>query len=292
MKKLLLPIVVAFAMVSCQNTNEPQGFNEPQEIQLSAGVMQMTGDTKAFIADTNFANGTEIGIYGLKDGLTDWATPYFDNTGAAITDGGVVFTDKVYYPQDNKAVIFYAFYPKGTPTANASDAPTVAYDLTKQDDILWAQVKTGTLSNQTPNALSFAHKLSKVNFKVKAGADFAVGTKVTAIVVTGTNTSATLDVEAGTLAFATPGTISAFAGDEAITSTATATAFGDVMIQPDVEYTINVTAGGVDYTTKLTAPKAGDAKTVTLTFLPTGVDVTTSITAWNPATDEDVDIQK
>lgn len=293
MKKLLLPVVVAFAMISCQKTNEPQKLGEPQEIQLSAGVMKMVDETtKTIISGANFANNTEIGIYGLKDQENWTSEPYFNNTGAKVIDGGVAFTDKVYYPQDDKAVNFYAFYPKGTPTVNPDAAPTVTYDLTEQEDILWANVKTGTLSNKTANSLLFAHKLSKINFKVKAGTDFASGISATNIIVTGTNTSATMDVATGVLAFATPANMTAFTGTEDIETTATTTAFGEVMIQPNVAYNLKVTAGGVDYATTLTAPAEGQAKTVTLTFLPTEMSVTTSITEWGTPIDEDADLQK
>lgn len=293
MKKLLLPVVVAFAMISCQKTNEPQITGEPQEIKLSAGVVKMVGETKAAISGTDFTNGTEIGVYGLKD-QADWtSTPYFNNTGTVVADGGVTFTNKVYYPQDDKAVNFYAFYPKGTPTTNPNAAPTVDYDLTKQDDILWATVKTGTLSSHVEDkALAFAHKLAKINFKVKAGTDFAADIKVSSILITETNTAATLAVKLGVLTFATQGELTAFTGEQAIETTETATAFGEIMIQPSVAYNIKVTAGGVDYTTTLTAPTEGQAKTVTLTFLPTEIEVKAAITEWGTPAGEGADLQK
>lgn len=292
MKKLLSCAVIAVAMMSCQKTEMNLPIDS-REIKLTAGVLQMVSETKAPMTGVAFAENTEIGLYGLSDGQTDWTAPFFNNTGTKVVGGAIVFTNQVYYPQDNKAVDFYAFYPKGTPVTTDNGA-TVAYDLTSQEDILWATVKTGTLSSQKANTLVFAHKLAKVNFKVKAGADFASGLNVTSIVVTGTNTAATMNIQTGALTFETPGDINAFTGTEAIATTVTATAFGDVMIQPGVAYTIKVTAGGVEYTTTLVdaAPAEGKAKTVTLTFLPTGVNVTTSITDWGTVTGEDVDMQK
>lgn len=301
MKKLMVFMCLAAAMASCETSSELQDLNGPQEIKLSAGVMKMDGETKAAISGTSFVSGTEIGMYGVKNN-EDWtSTPYFNNEGTiSIVDDAVVFSEKVYYPADDQAVDFYAFYPKATAVEAAGEAPKVAYDLTKQDDILWATVKSGTLTNHVADAaLKFGHRLSKINFKVKAGEGFpTTGISVTEIVVTATNTSASLNIGTGVITFSNPGNINAFVADgtdvlaQDITTTVTADAFGDVMIEPAVKYNLKVTAGGVEYAASLTAPNMGQAKTVTLTFLPTGMDIKASITDWETVPGEDADIQK
>lgn len=292
MKRLLLSLFVASAMISCTKTEELTGTEGPQEIKLSAGVIAM--ETKAIISGSAFADNTVIGLYGMKKDVTDWTTPYFNNKGTKVVAGGGITFDpeKIYYPQDDKSVVFYAFYPNGTPTNNGTNAPTVVYDLTQQDDILWATVETGTLSNHAEKTLQFAHKLAQINFKVKAGEGFTPGvTNVTNIEIKNTNTTATLNIETGVLAFTNLANLTAFTGTQLIESAATATAFGTVMIQPEALYTITVTAGGIEYEKTLTAPAAGEAKTVTLTFLATGVDAKAAITDWAPTT-EDAVIQK
>lgn len=293
MKRLLLSLFVASAMISCTKTEELSGTEGPKEIKLSAGVITM--DTRAIISGEAFTDNTEIGLYGKKKDITEWTTPYFDNKGTKVVAGGGITFDpeKIYYPQDDKSVVFYAFYPKGTPTKNGTNAPTVVYDLTQQEDILWSTVESGTLSNPVAETkLQFTHKLAQINFKVKAGAGFTPDvTNVTSIVIKNTNTAATLNIETGALTFATAANLTAYTGAESIGSDATATAFGAVMIEPGAQYTFTVTAGGSEYEKTLTAPNAGVAKTVTLTFLATGVEAKAAITGWTPST-EDADIQK
>ena len=306
MKKLIISMLALATLSSCDKSNDPQPIHntDPQAIQLTAKVLSVETVTKAAV--TAF-NDTEIGIYGVKEGTTagtyEWtATPYYNNPGGVkiSSANAITFTTNVYYPMNNKKVKFHAFYPKvETITApGAGTAPQVKYTIDGETDILYAEVESGTLDNHITAAnLAFSHKLAKLDFKVIAGTGFEAGVKIKTITVKSVNADLILDLGTATVSAATPAQTADFkAYDNAAGTEITATlseVLGTVMVMPDETYQLELTLdnGTVFNLTNQTAPSAGEAYTVKLTFKGTEVSATSSITDWT-STEKEVEIKK
>lgn len=312
MKKLIVSLLAMAALASCETAEEkslpePTPDNNLVSIELSAKVYGMEATTKAEM--TNTLSGKTIGLYGVKEGTTtnkyEWtATPYFNNSGTVTVEAENVisFTEKLYYPQDNKKVKLFAFYPKETVTGpGAGTAPTVTYTIDGTQDILYGTATSVALKDKAADTkvdLTLNHKLAKLDFKVVAGTGFETGHKITKIVVTNTHTSLILNLDDGSL---TPtgnaADIKAYthATGTEITTT-TSALLGTVLVEAGVSYGLTVSIDGDDtntYTvTGLTSPNIAHYQTVTLTFKGTEIAATAKSGEWTPDTPDNADVQK
>jgi endonuclease G len=190
----------------------------------------------------------------------------------------------IYYPMDNSAVDFIAYYPHedavtlNTPidvimenTQTTANQPTF--------DLLWTKADNGGNGynkDATQAQLEFNHKLAKIVFNTSAAAN--VGTPLTGMTVTmnGMNTAGKFDLATGafTGTAGTPAAISA--------RTATDGAVYDAIILPGSyaadAIELNFTIGSETFTSKMPAVtfESGNEYVYSVTLTRTGVVISTS----------------
>ena len=174
MKKTLLAVVVALAMVSCSQ-NEIDGIDNGKQDGRTEIKFSYTPITRATPITTSADFNTfTVSAYD--------ATDLKVSTAAAVIDGGVFNkngsvweseNDKKYYWPASGTISFFG-YNAGTfkkPTAT-DKAPTLEYsienNITNQKDLVVAQ-QNETKAGATGGAvtLSFKHALSQVRLKLK-----------------------------------------------------------------------------------------------------------------------------
>ncbi len=327
MKKIFIPILALAALAGCskEEAGVPENDNNNQTDRVAiapSAAIENNVVSRAAVEGTAFVAGADVfRLCAFQSGdtePTDWSvaadTEAFENLQVNCSDAGALAlaTPKYYPPTGENAqkLWFYAYAPStnGTYTkGNGADKPSVSYTITGQEDIMTGQVSGdngigGAVNGPTQEqpAFNFTHLLKKVTFKVKAGDTFDANSNITVsqIVVKNVQTSATLNVVDGTLAFSGDADQSlTLAGDNTTITTEGASVPGCLMFAPGTSFTVSVTAGGVTYadaTVMLTgtdAGKAGVSHEVTLTFHRSGIVPTAVITDWVKGDDAGVDIQ-
>ena len=319
MKKRFLSYSIVVAVLLCSCSKEPvepfAGGDPTSPILPGAGVaatVESRADLSGVVSGTAFPASTTkvfsvVGYSGTA-APTNWASPYIANVAVnSGTSSALSFATPQYYPANGNKVYFYAYSPvSGTYTAgSASTAPTVAWTITGQQDIMAAQVtggiaKAATGTQQQP-AFAFTHKLKQVKFKVVKDASFEDNIKLTSLKIIGVKTAATLSLSTGAVSWgSTTGDLTAYTNATGQTITATATAVGTngspVMFEPGASFKVRAVAGGVTYadvTVTLSGTNAGQAGVcheVTLTFKRNAIVPTATITNWTTGTAGNVNI--
>jgi len=302
--------VLGVGLLVCSCSKEPvepfAGGDPTSPILPGAGVaatVESRADLSGVVSGTAFPASTTkvfsvVGYSGTA-APTNWASPYIANVAVNSGTGSALsFATPQYYPANGRKVYFYAYSPvSGTYTAGSSStAPTVAWTITGQQDIMSAQVTGGIAKNpvpanqQQPN-FAFTHKLKQVTFKVKKDASFDDGVKLTSLKIIGAKTAATLSLSTGAVTWgSTTGNLTAYDNSTGQTITATATAVGTngspVMFEPGTSFKVRAVAGGVTYadvTVTLSGTNAGAAGLsyeITLTFKRREITASASIASW------------
>lgn len=301
--------VLGVGLLVCSCSKEPvesfAGGDPTSPILPGAGVaatVESRADLSGVVSGTAFpANTTKVfSVVGYSGTAapTNWASPYIANV--AVNSGAssaLSFATPQYYPANGNKVYFYAYSPvSGTYTAGSgSTAPTVAWTITGQQDIMAAQVTTGiakaATGTQSQPAFAFTHKLKQVKFKVVKDASFEDNIKLTSLKIIGAKTAATLSLSTGAVSWgSTTGDLTAYDNATGQTITATATAVGTggspVMFEPGTSFKVRAVAGGVTYadvTVALSGTNAGQAgvsQEVTLTFKRQEITASASIASW------------
>lgn len=130
-------------------------------------------------AGTQWAAGDDIGIFMVGHRTTDIAHTA-DNRQFTTLDGNGSFTpvldNEIFYPMDNSAVDFIAYYPYREGSKLGSTFPVyVAGTQTAASqaeiDLMWAKADNGgngyTKESKTAVALNFSHRLSKLTMNCK-----------------------------------------------------------------------------------------------------------------------------
>jgi hypothetical protein len=184
MKKLVLSLAAAtllFASCTKEETTSVIADKNPNSIgfDLSTGKAGTRAATANLAALKGDASG--IGIYATN---TSSATEFIANAGykwnASGSKWGWDGTEQAWpTTEDGYPINFYAYYPKSGTTL--STTLTAQYNIgqntvaSPQKDLLAAN-QTGIVNRPASSnvALNFKHILSKVDFKVKAGAGMTV----------------------------------------------------------------------------------------------------------------------
>ena len=306
-------------LCSCSKEDSAESFagGDPTSPILPDAGVAATVETKAdlsgVVSGTTFpANTTKVfsvvGYSGTAAPTTDWSSPYIANIAVnSGTSSALSFATAQYYPANGDKVYFYAYSPVSGATYTAgtsSTAPTVAWTITGQQDIMAAQVTDGiaknpVLANQQQPAFAFTHLLKQVKFKVVKNASFEENVKLTSLKIIGAKTAATLSLSTGAVTWgSTTGDLTAYDDATGQTITATATALGTngspVMFEPGASFTVQAFAGGVQYanaTVTLSGGTAGNSYEVTLTFKRNEIVPTATITDWTTVDGGIVDIK-
>ena len=304
-------------MLLCSCSKEPvesfAGGDPTSPILPGAGVaatVESRADLSGVVSGTAFpANTTKVfSVVGYSGTAapTNWASPYIANVAVNSGASALSFATPQYYPANGNKIYFYAYSPvSGTYTAGSgSTAPTVAWTITGQQDIMAAQVTTGiakaATGTQSQPAFAFTHKLKQVKFKVVKDASFEDNIKLTSLKIIGAKTAARLNLATGVLTCSGSGDLTAYDNATGQTITATATAVGTggspVMFEPGTSFKVRAVAGGVTYadvTVILSGTNAGQAGVcheVTLTFKRNEIVPTATITNWTTGTAGNVNI--
>ena len=310
--------IVATALL-CSCSKEPvESFAEGDQtspILPDAGVaatVETKADLSGVVSGTTFPANTSkvfsvVGYKGTAAPTTNWSSPYIANI--AVNSGAssaLSFATSQYYPANGDKVFFYAYSPvSGTYTAGSgSTAPTVAWTITGQQDIMAAQVTGGIAKNPIPAnqqqpTFPFTHKLKQVKFKVVKEASFEDNIKLTSLMIIGAKTAATMDLSTGTVSWgSTTADLTVYNNSTGQTLTTTAASVGSAMMfEPGASFKVRAIAGGVTYadaTVTLSGTNAGQAGVsheVTLTFKRSGIVPKATITNWTTGTAGNVGIQ-
>lgn len=316
-----LPLATALAAwlfaAGCSEDHElsPNPGDATTEIIPQASIATVTvdgadaastpqADTRASIEGDAFPVSTEkIYVVTAYAGTTapssNWSGAYFDAYYIqSDASGKHTFTNnpKGYYPSDaSKKLYFYAYAPfslGGYANGTASSQPIVSWNITGQEDIMWASYLTGIAratsgTTQPQPQFQFQHKLKQVRFKIKADPSFDTGVKVTSLKVVNTYNFCQMILGEGSLGYSGSTSLSLpiTSGTKDEITTAGTEMDGCIMFAPGIAFKLEMTTstGAVykDIAVKLSgtdAGQAGKSHLVTLTFKPGTVTVSQAIT--------------
>lgn len=172
--RLFLSFAILMLFVSCSDkTND--GVTTPMAVEFSDGVISRASGTQ-------WSKGDCVGIYMLSAGTS---TPYsydgstysnIEYSNSAESGEGAIFSvvneaDKIYYPIDNSAMDFIAYYPYD---ATKMVGQRYAIDLSDQSakesiDFMVATKLESVTPSTNPLAFNFKHKLSQMVVVVVSG---------------------------------------------------------------------------------------------------------------------------
>ena len=297
MKTFIFSALALGMMASCSNT-EVEGIDvvdngEPVAIQLSAGVETTTGVTRAAIEDGNKFKAIVLGWESNTE-MTEFATePSWNATSSDINTSGntpsITVPGKYYSTEDGYKTYMKAFYVDGATATQ--EAQTSTYALDKKDgsvDILMTTAAVYGDKTTPAGALTFAHPLTKLIFKGKAGVGLANDVKLTSIHLLGMSVPEKINLGTNEVLFGTAQEVEVpIIFTDAITTTEE-TASTAVMVKPiSGKFNIKVvtnkkTYSSVEVTLSSVAEHAdgkGVAYTVTLTFRDE-ISTSASVTEW------------
>lgn len=210
---ILLSALAAMSLASCDRHKETGVYEGA--VRFTAGIgNQAVATPKSRAADAAWAPGDKIGIFMVKKGTTTIAEGAL-NKQHTTTAGDGAFTpimgDEIYYPMDNSAVDFIAYYPYREGATFATDlAVEIASPQTVRTqadcDLMWAKANnTGngykkTTADAEQVALVFSHCLPKLTMNCKVDASVGAPSLLDAAMVTihGMNTRSTFNLSTGT----------------------------------------------------------------------------------------------
>ena len=263
-KQNLFPaLLVAFALTACNNEEETmQGADGRIALQVTSGIQ-----TRAY--DNQWETGDRIGIYAFGTGSTTVADGYGNipyttasggTTGSFAPDGTTI-----YLPTDGTERDFVAYYPY---TAGLTDG-----------------IYTVDVSNV---AFNFTHKLCKMELTLKPGSGMT-GTELSGLTVelTGQQTAGTFNVtQPASAVSVTTGTATPIP----LLTNADGTFAEGIVLPSERGMSLNITLSDgasvfswpLGNATESQKFEAGKKYLYTITVNKTNIDVTATITDWEP----------
>jgi hypothetical protein len=285
---------LALTVASCNsNDEETVKDSEPVKVEFSASM----GATATRAVDQSWSASDAIGIYMVKNGKTFTLNNISENAAnvryivdATKANGFKADGTTIYYPMDNSAVDFYAYYPQsGSAISLNSVSETYEYALnvtsqTNQEaiDFMFSNNVKGKNKTDKSAALTFNHKLCKMILTITPG-DGVTAADMTNLTVTvkAQNTAQTFSLSNGALAD------NAAKPQDITLCKQTGTYVYEAVLLPDAatsrtfEFNLN---NGRDAPFTWTMDKAltsGSKYTYTVKLNRTGVEVTGQIAPWN-----------
>ena len=185
----MLAIASMAAMSSCSSDNDvidevTGGIQDKVEIKLNAGVVGI--ETKAVITNSDNFTPSIVGWNATTKPTAAATAPVWTTTPNAAIAGNasgvaITLTEKQYYEGEaTQHAYIRGYFPTGTSTGGAVSFENTAGD---QDVMMTEIVDAGTRDNAQTAALTFAHKLSQLNFKVQKDATLQGDVTLTSITV-------------------------------------------------------------------------------------------------------------
>lgn len=286
----VLACTVGFS--SCDK-DDPTAGNGDGMVRFSAEIRQAMPQTTPVsrAAGTNWASDDAIGIFMVGHGGTadvQAANRQHTTTSGANGTLSPVPGNEIYYPVDNSAVDFIAYYPwkSGSTLGTSIDASIEKVQTTVNQpsfDLLYSAADNGgigyTKTMTGAVALEFEHVLSKIVMKTTA--DASIGAPLTGMTVSinGMNTATTFELATGRLgttttpAPITPRTITDGSQYDAIIMPGS---------YPDGAVTVSFTVGDETFTWDAGAIvfEGGNESVYEVTITRTGVSATGTIKPW------------
>lgn len=159
----------------------------------------ISGSSFTRVSGTNWSDGDQIGVFAIQHQKELSNTNIYGNCDNApfTTNASGIFKTAgtgIYYPQDNSALDFIAYYPYKSNLENYS----YPIDLSEQTDILYSDNLSGLTQSNNNATLAFNHILSKVIFSVKTD-DANTSLSGLSATIEGGKTKATLSLVNGSL---------------------------------------------------------------------------------------------
>lgn len=290
MKTLVFSMLAMAAMVSCTSESDPIeeiDNGQPVEIKMTAGVITVE-TTKAAIANDGTFTPKIVGWESAETPTTasapKWTSVPTNAISGSASDVSIELTPKAFYnPDATKNTYIRGYYPEGTP----SNGVVSLSNTTGSEDIIMTDlVDAGNKTSTTPTGLTFAHKLSQLNFKVVADEGFGSDITLTSIKVKSVALPTGFDLITGTITYGTAADLSV--PDISNPTIATEALVGSaIMVKPILSTTlildIETSAGtfpGVSTTLSKIDTNGGTSYTITLTFKQKEITTTASVTPW------------
>jgi hypothetical protein len=207
--KILLLVATAVSLVglsACSNHNDPVVTdNEPVAAQFKASNVTATPTTRLAGSGDQWAKGDAIGVFMIQGGTNIGGVTNFKyNADIAAATTGFSPDDTAntaYFPNDNSAVGFVAYYPWKTGQAYGTYAVNVGGPQATQStyDLLYATTTESYKRSAPSVTLPFTHKLVKLIITATSGDGGLDIGKLTAVTITGMNTKADFDLTTGIL---------------------------------------------------------------------------------------------
>lgn len=189
------------ALLSLNSCSENQELPAESGKQMTFDILHPKQKTATRVTETAFEANDRIGLFiSEKETPLEVSGNYVNN--AALTfSGGQWNAEKPVYWNDG-TYNAYAYYPYASPVTSVDDYPfSVATDQNGNgytaSDFLYAS-KTGITASNSPVALQFSHRMSRLMVKLIKGEDYEGDLPDDAeVYVHNTVPSATIDLSAG-----------------------------------------------------------------------------------------------
>lgn len=302
MKKIIkstVPVAIAAcAMLATGCTKKyyndcPEGgTGDQQRITLSSEVQFGVSPR---IQDEQIVSGQALSLFVTRAGSTLAADQLYQNNRITADGmGGFTYRVPMFYPSNGGNVDLYAVHPYYAASSLSSPHPfEIQTDQTSESNYLNSDLLFGTAANVVPQvnavALTFYHKLSKLDFTVTTSDPGIDLTQLTAVSVLGTLPQTTVSMTTGAITPATGNAtpVVAYNDPETASSSATqVTGYTAIIIPqtaPGAQQLFQLTIGGTE---RYYTPPAnytfdtGKKYNVTLDVTQSGITVTSQIVDW------------
>lgn len=295
MKTLVFSMLAMAAMVSCTSESDPIeeiDNGQPVEIKMTAGVITVE-TTKAVIAsDGTFTPkivGWESTVAPTTASAPKWTSAPTSAISGSASGASIELTPKAFYnPDKANSTYIRGYYPEGTPS---NGVVTLSNTTGSEDIIMTDLVDAGNKTSTTSPSLTFAHKLSQLNFKVLAGEGFANDITLTSITVKNVALPTGFNLITGAITYDAATNLLVPGISDPTIAAAEASVGSAIMVKPISSTTLKldiVTSAGTfsDVSTTLSKidTNGGTSYTITLTFKQKEITTTASVTAWESET--------
>ncbi|MCI1647975.1 MAG: fimbrillin family protein [Bacteroides sp.] len=194
--RALLLYLLVVALFGCSSKGTLHDTDEQTPVYFSSTV---SDNSFTRVSGTNWSDGDQIGVFAIQHAKALLNTNIYgdcDNAPFSTNSNGVFYSTgaNIYYPQDDSALDFIAYYPYKSSITNY----TYPIDLSKQEDVLYSNNLSGLTQSNSNATLAFKHILSKIIFSVKADNTDASLNGLSAT-IEGGKTKATLSLANGEL---------------------------------------------------------------------------------------------
>ncbi|MCD8293584.1 MAG: fimbrillin family protein [Prevotellaceae bacterium] len=209
----LYGLALLVCLTSCVNQvgNGPSTGYASGSIPITFTTTITQAATK--VSGNAFENGDEAGLYAVLAPEQLSEERYLDNLRLDYgADGQLHAEVEVFYPEDEGATLdFYSYYPyreSGMAAGSQAMDICVSSDQSRESDYAASDFllacTTGVQAGTQPVALTFEHRLAKINFTLSPQAGTEAADIVAAdpvIIVDNLHTSASLDLQTGSFTY-------------------------------------------------------------------------------------------